>query len=176
MVRSRWYWVPLFFSGACCSSSAVAGTTTATFQVSAIIKNGCALGTSSASSTSNFGTINFGTMTAITANVDTASTTGAGSIIVTCTPGMAITIALDYGVNGGSATKRYLALGQHLLGYQLYQDASHSVVWGLGSLAYSVSAFPQTTQTYTVYGRLFSSSTLPTTGTYTDTVTVTLAY
>lgn len=161
---------------AMCLRNAVASTTTDTFTVSAVITSGCALGTSSASNTTDLGTLSFGTQAALSDNVDATSSAGAGSIVVTCTPGTAVTISLDYGVNGGSATKRYLSNGSQLLGYQLYQDAAHSKVWGNGSLAYSISAFPQTTQTYPVYGRLFSSSTVPAAGTYTDTVTVTLAY
>jgi len=153
-----------------------ASTTTDTFKVSAVITSGCALGSSSTSGTTDLGTLSFGTMTLLSNNVDATSSTGAGSIVVTCTPGTAVTISLDYGVNGGSASKRYLSNGSQLLAYQLYQDAAHSTVWGNGSLAYSISSFPQTTQTYPLYGRLFSSSTVPNAGTYTDTVTVTLAY
>jgi len=153
-----------------------ASTTTDTFTVSAVITSGCAFGTSSTSNTTDLGTLSFGTMAALSDNVDATSSTGSGSIVVTCTPGTAVTISLDYGVNGGSATERYLSNGTQSLGYQLYQDASHSTVWGEDSLAYSISDFPQTTQTYLVYGRLFSSTTVPDAGTYTDTVTVTLAY
>ncbi|WP_049074117.1 Csu type fimbrial protein, partial [Klebsiella michiganensis] len=110
-------------------------------------------------------------------NVDVASTAGAGSIIVTCTPGTAISIALDYGVNGGSATQRYMSNGNSsTLAYQLYQDANRANVWGSSTLALSVASFPSTTQTYTVYGRLFATNGFPAVGSYTDTVTVTLTY
>ncbi|WP_241650146.1 Csu type fimbrial protein [Rosenbergiella collisarenosi] len=157
-------------------ASASAGTTSDTFQVSAVITSGCEFGTTQASSSGNFGTISFGTMTAIGNNVEVASSVGAGSIVVTCTPGTAITLSLDYGIHGGTAAQRYLSNGSSVLGYQLYQDAAYSNVWGSGSLAYSVSSFPQSTQTYTIYGRLFSMSSLPNKGTYTDTITVTLVY
>ncbi|WKX27178.1 spore coat U domain-containing protein [Tatumella ptyseos] len=156
--------------------TAQASSTTDTFTVSAVITSGCALGTSTTSETTDLGTLSFGTMADLANHVDATSASGAGSIVVTCTPGTAVTISLDYGVNGGSDTERYLSNGSELLGYQLYQDAAHSTVWGSGTLAYSISAFPQTTQTYPVYGRLFSSSTVPAAGTYTDTVTVTLVY
>lgn len=160
------------------SVNSLASTVTDTFQVSATITSGCAFGTSESSSTTDFGTLSFGTMSAIGSNVDVASSSGSGSIVVTCTPGTAITIALDYGENGGSATSRYMSnsAGTATLGYQLYQDASHSTVWGTGSLAYSVASFPSSTQTYTLYGRLFAVSGLPAAGTYSDTVTVTLTY
>lgn len=160
------------------AASVVADTRTSSFTVSSVITSGCALGTSSGDSVTRFGTLNFGSMSSIANNVDVASTAGAGSVIVTCTPGMSVSIALDYGIHGGSASERYLENSDSTakLGYQLYQDPSHSNVWGTGSLAYSVSSFPDTTQTYPLYGRLFAVSGLPTAGTYTDTITVTLTY
>ena len=160
------------------SVSVSADTTTSSFTVSSVITSGCALGTSTSDSVTDFGTLNFGTMSSIADDVDVASTSGAGSIIVTCTPGTSISIALDYGTHGGSASERYLENSDSTatLGYQIYQDAAHSTVWGTGSLAYSVSSFPDSTQTYTLYGRLFAVSGLPTAGTYTDTITVTLTY
>lgn len=96
---------------------------------------------------------------------------------MTCTPGTAISIALDYGVNGGSATQRYMSNGNSsTLAYQLYQDANRANVWGSSTLALNVASFPSTTQTYTVYGRLFATNGFPAVGSYTDTVTVTLTY
>lgn len=155
-----------------------AATTTSSFTVSSVITSGCALGASNTESVSDFGTLSFGSMSSISENVDVASSSGAGSIIVTCTPGIAVTVALDYGTHNGSSARRYLenSATNTTLGYQLYQDASYSTVWGTGSLAYSIDSFPATTQTYTVYGRLFAVSGLPAAGTYSDTVTVTLTY
>lgn len=157
---------------------ATADTTTSSFTVSSVITSGCALGTDSNDTVTNFGSMDFGSMSSIAGNVDVASTPGAGSVIVTCTPGMSVSIALDYGLHGGSSTERYLknSATEATLGYQLYQDAAHSTVWGTDALAYSVASFPDTPQTYTIYGRLFPVTGLPASGTYTDTVTVTLTY
>ncbi|ALV93412.1 spore coat U domain-containing protein [Pantoea vagans] len=152
-----------------------ASSTTDSFQVMAAITSGCAFGSNSSAS-ADFGTLDFGTMSAISTPVDVSSSSGAGSIVVTCTPGTAITLALDYGEHGGSASSRYLSNGSATLAYQLYQDAAHTTVWGSDALAYSVSSFPDSTQTYTIYGRLFATSGLPASGTYSDTVTVTLTY
>ncbi|WP_456154846.1 Csu type fimbrial protein [Tatumella citrea] len=159
-------------------TGATADTTTSSFTVSSVITSGCALGTDSNDTVTDFGAIDFGSMSSIAGNVDVASTPGAGSVIVTCTPGMSVSIALDYGLHGGSASERYLenSTTEATLGYQLYQDAAHSLVWGTDALAYSVASFPDTTQTYTIYGRLFPVTGLPASGTYTDTITVTLTY
>jgi spore coat protein U-like protein len=158
---------------------ALAATTPAlSFTVSATITGGCAFGSTPASPVSNLGTLNFGSLSSIPGNIDIASSSGAGSVVVTCTPGTAVSIAMDYGLHGGSSTQRYLAnsAGTATLAYQLYQDSAHSKVWGSGALAMSVAAFPATTQTYNVYGRLFAVGTLPGAGIYSDTVTVTLTY
>lgn len=157
-----------------------ATTASSSFTVNATIVNGCAFGTSLAASISNLGTINFGSMASIPSNVDVTSASGSGSIILTCTTGANVTIAIDYGINGGTASGRFMANTANAtqkLGYQLYQDTARSQVWGnTGTLVKTINNFPATTQTYPVYARLFAVTPLPSAGTYTDTVTVTLTY
>nr|WP_252318888.1 spore coat U domain-containing protein [Candidatus Symbiopectobacterium sp. PLON1] len=111
-------------------------------------------------------------------NVDVASSAGSGSIVVTCTLGTSVSIALDYGTNGGSSTQRYLknSAGTRTLPYQLYRDVARSQVWGTGTLALTVSSFPSTTQTYTVYTRYFGATPLPAAGQHTDSVTIKVTY
>src|SRR5476649_3049307 len=92
--------LPMLF----CSAS-YAGTAVLNFTVSATIVNGCAFGSSVTSPTTNLGTINFGSIASVPSNLDMVSTTGAGSVVVTCTPGATPTISMDYGINGGSATQ-----------------------------------------------------------------------
>ncbi|KHN55192.1 spore coat protein U [Dickeya fangzhongdai] len=159
-------------------ADAVSETRTATFKVSAAVITGCAFGTTIGSSSGDLGTIDFGTHTEIPNNLHAASGEGAGSIVVTCTPGSSITIALDYGQNGGGSSARYLKNTNTAdkIAYQLYQDANYSAIWGTGALAYSVNSFPETTQRYTVYARLFGQAQQPVIGTYTDKVTVTISY
>ncbi|MQB53342.1 spore coat U domain-containing protein [Rahnella sp. RcJ3] len=159
-------------------SSAHAATATTTFTVSATLTNGCVFGSSLASPISSLGTLNFGSLSDITSNVDIVSSTGAGSVVVTCTPGTSVSIAMDYGTHGGTATRRYMqnTTNTDLLGYQLFRDAARSLVWGNGALVMSIPSFPDTSQTYPVYARLYAVTPLPSAGTYTDTVTVTLTY
>ncbi|WP_395858630.1 spore coat U domain-containing protein [Affinibrenneria salicis] len=155
-----------------------AGTVTDTFSVSASIEGGCAFGTTTTSGQTDLGTIDFGTLTSLNSPLDVASSAGNGSILVTCTPGLSISIALDYGQNGGDGSARYLinADGTDKLAYQLYRDAAYSQVWGTGSLTRDVADFPAASQSYTVYARLFAVSSLPPAGQYTDRVTVSLTY
>ena len=148
------------------------------FQVQAVVANGCAFGTAISDNAYDLGTLSFGTLGNLASPVNVASSSGAGSIVLTCTPGMTVSDALDYGVNGGSSSQRYLkrVSGNETLAYQLYQDAAYSQVWGNGALARTIANFPASTQTYTVYARLFAVGNLPSAGNYRDTVTVTLSF
>ncbi|MEC5343632.1 spore coat U domain-containing protein [Brenneria populi] len=158
--------------------SAVALTVSDTFAVSADIVKGCAFGNDANAAQTDMGAIDFGTQSASATNVDATSTVGGGSIVVTCTPGVAISIELDYGLHGGSSARRYVmnTAGSVSLPYQLYRDSARTQVWGTGDLAMSIASFPTTTQTYTVYARYFGASPLPPAGVYTDSVTVSLTY
>ena len=148
------------------------------FQVQAVVANGCTFGTAISNNAYDLGTLSFGTLGNLASPVNVASSSGAGSIVLTCTPGMTVSVALDYGVNGGSSSQRYLkqVSGNETLAYQLYQDAAYSQVWGNGALARTIASFPASTQTYTVYARLFAVGSLPSAGNYRDTVTVTLSF
>lgn len=149
------------------------------FQIRAGIVNGCLLGTG-ATDVSTYGSLNFGQFGTLPADVSTVTTPGGGSIILQCTPGMTLTIALSAGANTTTVSAgRLLAKGAETLRYQLYQDAAYSIVWGSGSNGAALRSiiFPAgTSQTYPVYARLFSTATMPSAGIYTDTVTVTITY
>lgn len=152
------------------------------FQVSATIQAGCILG-SGGSDVASYGTIDFGTLSTLPANVDVASSSGAGSIVIQCTPGTTVTIALDNGLNatGSIASGRNLknTATAETLGYQLYQDSNRATVWGNGSnggSTRSLTAATSAAQTLQVFARLFPRTPTPSAGTYTDTVTVTVSY
>ncbi|RLM24896.1 spore coat protein U [Brenneria alni] len=168
----------LLLSVALCSFQSAALTVSSTFIVSADIQKGCAFGSDVSNSQPDMGAINFGTQSASATNVDVASTAGGGSIVVTCTPGIAISIELDYGLHSTSSSQRYVmnTTGTTSLPYQLYRDSARTQVWGTGDLAMSISSFPTTTQTYTVYARYFGATPLPSAGEYTDNVTISLTY
>ncbi|MGG2398009.1 spore coat U domain-containing protein [Pseudomonas sp. SH1-B] len=152
------------------------------FQLRAEIVPGCLLGTGASDATS-FGNMSFGQISNLPSNLDIVSTPGNGSIILQCSPGTAVSLSLNAGLNTGGAgigTGRYLARGTERLRYQLYQDAARSVVWGddsNGGTRMSIN-FPGggASQTYAVYARLFSVSPMPSAGIYTDTITVTVSY
>lgn len=155
-----------------------ADSVTETFAVSATIETGCVFGSTGNSSLNDVGTIDFGTLATTGTAIDVVSSDLAGSIVLTCTPGITVSIGLDYGLANGSSSMRYLTSGSETLSYQLYQDSSRSTVWGLDDdgLQMSISSFPQTTTSYPVYARLIAVDSLPSAGVYSDTVTVIVAY
>ena len=157
-------------------TSAFGDTKVDTFDVTATILSGCVMG-SGTSTTGHFGTIDFGEMTDLSSKVDVTSSLGTGSIILTCTPGATVSIALNNGMHS-TGNQRYIQHqgGTRKLAYGLYQRADYNTAWGSASAAMTIASFPATTQIYTVYARLFATDIKPPPGTYTDTVTVTLTY
>jgi len=94
-----------------------------------------------------------------------------GSIVVTCNKERKLEVGL---ITSDSCTQRYLRSAQgDRLGYNLYQDAGHSIVWG--------SKNPRCGETettdkivetqFTIYARIPRLQTVPS-GTYSDAVTV----
>ena len=67
--------------------------------------------------------------------------------------------------------------GGNTLTYNLYTDPSRTQVWGDGTGGSNVSngSGSGAAQTINVYGRISSGQTVPT-GTYTDTITVTINF
>ena len=155
-----------------------ADSVTETFAVSATIENGCVFGSDESSSLDDVGTIDFGNVSSTGTAIDVTSSDLAGSIVLTCTAGITVSIGLDYGLGDGSSSMRYLTSGTETLAYQLYQDSSRSTVWGVedDGLDMSISSFPETTTSYPVYARLIALDSLPSAGVYSDTVTVIVAY
>lgn len=149
--------------------------------VNAKVFSGCSLGRG-ASDVSQFGTINFGTLSSLENNIDVVSTENLGSIIIKCNPNTHVNIALNSGshvsgsINSGRKLKN--AITNETLLYQLFQNSGFSTIWGNGSNGGSTLAITTngSVQEYPVYARLFSNSILPSAGTYSDTVTVTINY
>lgn len=102
--------------------------------------------------------------------------------MIRCNPGLSVTLGLNVGnnVTGSIAGGRKLlnSVTSETLVYQLYQDANYAVLWGDGGNGGAVQTVSSTgsTQEIKIYASLMASSTLPTSGTYNDTVLVTVSY
>jgi spore coat protein U-like protein len=149
----------------CSTITANEGTTS--FTTSATLPASC---------TVNAQTLDFGTVGLLATNRDAQS-----DLSIVCTRSAAYKIALGPGQNAGGlgVNARKMKSGAVTIAYQLYQDASHSVVWGdtLTGGGTNVKSDTGTglTQTHTVYGRV-PPQTTPAAGTYGDTVVVTVEY
>lgn len=98
---------------------------------------------------------------------------GAGTISVNCSPGSSYSLGLSAG--GGSYGQRRLSNGPAALNYNLYTDASRSVVWGDGTNGTSTVSGDGESVGHTVYGRIPPQQNV-TTGSYGDTIIVTVNF
>ncbi len=147
-----------------CATNAFAQTTTSTFTSQIIIQNQCVIQSTN--------TLDFGTQGVLTANVDVTADIG-----VLCTSGAAYNIRLNAGSTaGGSIATRLMTDGTNNVSYQMFRNAARTQNWGESDGTDTVSSTGTgSAQTHTVFGRV-PPQTTPPAATYTDTVTVTVAY
>jgi len=149
------------------SGNVYAGTDTTSFNATITITSACDIHTNPATNMA------FGSVASTATNVSATST-----LTVNCTLLTPYTIALDNGLHGSSGPVRAMQdTGTNQVGYQLYRDALHTLVWGsttgTGGNVFSGAGLGTATPV-TVYG-LVSSANSPA-GSYTDTVVATLTY
>ncbi|HIF6623718.1 TPA: Csu type fimbrial protein [Serratia marcescens] len=163
------------------ATAAHADTVSQNFTVNASIIKGCVLG-SGVTNVTSFGSMSFGQVASLSSPIKIVSSAGAGSILIRCNPGLSVTLGLNVGnnVTGSIAGGRKLlnSVTSETLIYQLYQDANYAVLWGDGGNGGAAQTVSSTgsTQEIKIYASLMASSTLPTSGTYNDTVLVTVSY
>jgi spore coat protein U-like protein len=163
----------LFLVGTNYQATAQAGTATANLAVQITITAACTISAA---------TLNFGSSVS---GISIASTplNGSTTTSVTCTNASPYSIAMDNGLNV-SGSQRRMANGGNFINYNLYVDAARLNPW---TTATSSTVCTTTSgcylgigtgsaQTITVYGTVPSTTTAPNTGTYSDTVTMTITY
>ncbi|MES2909693.1 MAG: spore coat U domain-containing protein [Pseudomonadota bacterium] len=142
------------------------------------------LGTSSASPaltcSANVGTLAFGNYNAVSG----LPTDSQNTLTVTCSSLISIlvsyTVSLSAG-NSGNTAARQLRQSSNALNYNLFQDILRSNVWGTGANAVSDSYLLSilgigVDHTYPIYGRITAGQSSVPSGSYSDTITVTVAY
>lgn len=146
-----------------------AATSTTTFSVGATVSDSCSV---------TAGDLSFGTIDPLV-NVTTASD-ATSTIDVTCANGTAYDVGLDAGGSTGATTAARAmtgGTGTDLLNYSLYSDSGRTTNWGdvvdTDTVAGTGSG---TAQTLTVYGRIPTGQNTAPTGSYSDTITVTVTY
>jgi spore coat protein U-like protein len=154
------------------ATAAKASTVTGSLPVQMQITASCTIGTSS---------LTFAT-TAGTSLVST-QVTQTGSIAVTCTNSNPYSIGLDNGQNASSGQRR-MVNGSNYISYNVYVDAAHTQPWttaATNSTCTSANSCYLGTgtgaqQTISVYGVVPTVASAPTSGTYNDSVTITVTY
>ena len=148
------------------SSQAFAGTATASFQATATLNSACVV---------SAGNVSFGAITPAA----TGTAAAQGTVTSTCSKNVPYTLSINGG-SSGSITARTMAGAASgntdKLAYNLFTDAAFTTVWGDGTAGQKVSMTGTgIAQTSTVYGNLSLNQYLKP-DTYTDNLTVTLAY
>lgn len=144
------------------SGAVMAAQDSDTFEVSATVQSVCTI-------TAN--DLAFGSYDPSGGDVDAFST-----IDVTCTNNTAFEIGLNGGTTSGNVADREMSGTGVNLNYALYSDSSRTQNWeDLGSTLTVTGTGDGTTQSVTVYGRLFGNQ-FSSAGLYTDTVTATVEF
>jgi spore coat protein U-like protein len=141
-------------------------TRSATLQVTADVVNACQL---------TVQPLAFGAYDPTAANRQ-SPLDGASDLIVTCTKGTIVRLDLEGGQNPSGAARAMAGPGSALLRYDLFQEASRAVRWGVGVdavvLQPAASAAPRR---YQVFGRVAPGQDVPA-GAYQDDVIVNLRF
>ena len=99
------------------------------------------------------------------------------TVSVTCTSATSYTVALSTGSNFSSSTRRMKSAAGQFIPYGLYKDSAFANAWGDGTNAGTTvgGSGDGSAQALTVYGHAPAGS-LPTPGSYSDAVVVTVTY
>ena len=151
----------------------------ASLSVSADINASCTISTTD---------LSFGTYDAIVANAS-QDLTATATISTTCTSGATSVVTMgggdhpsfSRGRGPGSGTIRNMANegSTSYLRYEIYADASHTIVWNYSQVSMSSVASVTGTgasQDMTVYGKVFKNQKDAAAGSYADTVTIGVNY
>jgi len=150
---------------------------TTPFNVTLVVTKACTITAAAATN------VDFGTAASTTAT----PTLGQGTVTAQCSALTPYTIALNAGANAGTAndvtTRRMkntnaAVTANNYVGYQLYQDAAHTLVWGATTGTNTQAGIGTGLAVpYIVYGQILNLSTAnAATGNYLDTVTATITY
>lgn len=145
------------------NSVAFAATVTNNLTVNATVNATCIFG--------NITSINFG-------NYSGVQNDATGSIEVTCNNGTAYNIGLNAGAEPSATVTNRVMTGtpSGTLGYRLFQDPARTINWGNTPPTDTVNLTGNgAVQLSTVYGRIAAGA-VPATGSYNDTVVITVTY
>lgn len=148
-------------------ASAQTGTATTSLQITGTVTNDC--------TTISAPNVNFGSAPLVR-NFPTVSQ----SVAITCTKGMVYSVGIN---NGGyySGGARNMASGNNRLSYEIYKEATNNRWGSVGAERWASGISSQVSsdgllRTYNYTARVLSSQSTPPGGTYSDTLTVDIAF
>ncbi|ALB63139.1 fimbrial protein [Cronobacter condimenti 1330] len=148
--------------------------TTQSFQVSATITAGCSVVTGSGGT---FGTLDFGTRSGAESTRVSTSFVPSSSLLIACTPGVALSMAIDGGQNYGASVRNMVrGGGTDRVPYRLYTSSSLNAASEIGvNQAVSIASVNSNNISLPIFGAAQLTGFSPA-GTYTDRLTVTLSW
>lgn len=152
--------------------------TSQTFDVTATVTPGCLVdGLGASGNAGQIGTLNFGTASTFSTQQRTATSTTGQTMRLRCTQGVTLRMTIDGGTHSSSGQRNLQrAATTSRIPYTLCRDAACTLPIAIGT-AYTTAI--TTTNSEDVRLPIYATLTLPGTlppGTYTDTLTVTLAW
>lgn len=160
----NWAWSSSGYPADCNSGAGGTGSVTFYQGVTAVESNACRITLAT--------DLNFGSTGAVSANIDQTS-----SIMVRCPTGTTWRLGLNNGSYASGTVRRMRNAAGNYVTYELYRDSPRTQRWGntLGTDTSNGTGAGETSPvTQTVYGRVPAQAAAS--GTYEDTITVTLTY
>ncbi len=156
----------------CCNN--VLAVTTQSFQVSATIAAGCSVTTGTGGV---MGSLNFGTHTGVESSRVSTSFVPSSSLLLACTPGVALSMSINGGQNYGSSVRNMVrGGGTERVPYRLYTSSSLNAASEIGvNQAVSITYSNSNNISLPLFGAAQLTGFSPA-GSYTDTLTVTLSW
>lgn len=158
-----------------------AGTLTGQVGVQMVIGAGCSVtnGTVDGSGVNQWGTLDFGTHPDLANAVDADIAGTSGNIQIQCSTGLTPSMMVNAGLHSdGNQRNMQNTAGSENIAYSLYSDAARSASIDVDAPV-ALTAAVGAEMDIPLYGRVVptgQSSTVPPTGTYTDTLLVTLTW
>ncbi|EQM69958.1 spore coat U domain-containing protein [Pseudomonas solani] len=169
---SKWMWLVLMVSTTVCPSIHAASKS-ATIGIAAEVLPACSAGSTVPATLGQFGTLDFGTHFNLAAQVTVVGTAGAGALRVNCLTSTPYRVLISAGGSGNVNARRMTGPSAAQVSYNLYTSATYATVWD-NSIGVTGTGNGQD-QLLPVYGRVPVQA-APLSGTYTDTVTVTVSW
>ncbi|ELY3758138.1 spore coat protein U domain-containing protein [Cronobacter universalis] len=148
--------------------------TTQSFQVSATVAAGCSVTTGTGGV---MGTLNFGTRSGVESTRVSTSFVPSSSLLLACTPGVALSMSIDGGQNYGSSVRNMVrGGGTERVPYRLYTSSSLNAASEIGvNQAVTIAYSNSNNISLPLFGAAQLTGFSPA-GSYTDTLTVTLSW